>query len=558
MADNIVKAEYLKAIDEDTNTEVLTQFIPPEPLGTDRGGITQEEYEKLLNSASAGDVSQLKEDIGEYDSKLRNAEEVDATEVIADKLIKLKSKEEYNLIGGCYIKQNIPSSVRYIKVSGRSASAEYGYNLGAFYKADGTFISAFGNDNDTSYIDLKVYVPDGASFVYVNQSQISSEKYKKVKFYTVFDVIQNAIQASQDIIKLKVDLHDKANYPKEKKEIELDNLTHGGLIKVDGTILPFNGYEYGYTSAQLGDEFYVTGVSWKNTLPVFAEFDANNNVVYSYTGEDSLSTSEMSRYKEQYFKVQNEKTTRVGFNGAENGEFKLAVKKNAIISVEEYVNPRISKIQADIDELSIIKYGDCVKKPYTFNAKRCDVFGDSIARGWVHWDTSKYPITENNWVKLFCDKVGMTFSNHAIGGSTSSDVLSQITGVGELTSDYVFIAFGVNDWQDAIALDDFRNNVKAICSALKSNFTGIDVIFITPINHANTTPHKTPIADLQVYRNIITEVVLSNEYSVVQGNEFPFPNEKGEYASLVFGDTIHPTEKIGYPIYANSLSAKLN
>lgn len=66
MADNIVKAEYLKAIDEDTNTEVLTQFIPPEPLGTDRGGITQEEYEKLLNSASTDDVSQINEDLGEY------------------------------------------------------------------------------------------------------------------------------------------------------------------------------------------------------------------------------------------------------------------------------------------------------------------------------------------------------------------------------------------------------------------------------------------------------------------------------------------------------------
>lgn len=47
MADNIVKAEYLKAIDEDTNTEVLTQFIPPEPLGTDRGGITKQELEQI-------------------------------------------------------------------------------------------------------------------------------------------------------------------------------------------------------------------------------------------------------------------------------------------------------------------------------------------------------------------------------------------------------------------------------------------------------------------------------------------------------------------------------
>ncbi len=360
-----------------------------------------------------------------------------------------------------------------------------------------------------------------------------------------------------DITALKEDLRDKANSPKDKKEIELDNLTQGGLIKVDGTILPFNGYEYGYTSAQLGDEFYVTGTSWKNTLPVFVEFDVDNNVVRSFTGDDSLSKDEMSTYKEQYFRVQNEKTTRVGFNGAENGEFKLAVKKNTILSVEEYVNQKTSKIYEDVDKLSIIKYGDCVKKPYTFKAKRCDVFGDSIARGWVHWDTTKYPITENNWVKIFCDKVGMTFSNHAVGGSTSNGVLSQITDAGKLISDYVFVAFGVNDWQDAIALNDFRNNVNAICNALKENFTGIDVIFVTPINHAEIIPHKTPIADLQEYRNIITEVALSRGYSVVQGNTFPFPDKNGEYASLVFGDNIHPTEKIGYPIYAKSLLTKI-
>lgn len=430
------------------------------------------------------EIRGLKEDVDEYDSKLRSLVEVDATEVIANKLIKLKSKEEYDLMGSCYIKQNIPSSVRKIKVSGRSASAEYGYSLGAFYKADGTFISAFGNDNDTFYTDLKVDVPDGTAFIYVNQSQIASEKYEKVKFFVVFDVINNMEQSLQDIIELKSNLHNKANSPKDKKEIELDSFTQGGLIKVDGTILPFNGYEYGYTSAQLGDEFYVTGNAWKGTLPVFAEFDANNNVVRSFTGDDSLPMHEESSYKEQYFRVQNEKTTRVGFNGSTSGEFKLSVKKNTLLSVEEYVNKKTSKIYTDVDKLSVIKYGDCVKKPYTFNAKRCDVFGDSIARGWVHWDTTKYPITENNWVKLFCDKVGMTFSNHAVGGSTSKGVLSQITGVGELTSDYVFVAFGVNDWQDAIALNDFRNNVNAICNALKENFTGIDVIFITPINHA--------------------------------------------------------------------------
>lgn len=217
---------------------------------------------------------------------------------------------------------------------------------------------------------------------------------------------------------------------------------------------------------------------------------------------------------------------------------------------EEYINNKKHN-------LSITKYGDCVNNPYTFKGKSCDVFGDSIARGFVHWDTTTHPITENNWVKLFCDKVGMLYSNHAIGGSSSSGVLAQITDAGKLTSDYVFVAFGVNDWQDAIALNDFRNNVNKMCNALKENFTGTDVIFITPINHAEIIPHKTPIADLQEYRNIITEVALSSGYSVVQGNTFPFPDKNGEYASLVFGDNIHPTEKIGYPIYAKSLLTKI-
>lgn len=540
----------IQELPETTGINKEDLLIVEDGQGTKKGTVQQ------LDEALG--VSQLKEDLDEYDSKLRSLVEVDATEVVANKLINLKSKEEYDLMGGCYIKQNIPSSVRKIKVSGRSASAENGYNLGAFYNADGTFISTFGDDNDTLYTDLQVDVPGGTSFIYVNQGQITSEKYEKVKFFVVFDVVNKTEQALQDITELKSNLHDKANGPKDKKEIELDNLTQGGLIKVDGTILPFNGYEYGYTSAQLGDEFYVTGNAWKNTLPVFAEFDANNNVVRAFTGDDSLSKDEPSTYKEQYFRVQSEKTTRVGFNGGENGEFKLAVKKNKILSVEEYVNQKTSKLYADVDKLSVIKYGDCVKKPYTFNAKRCDVFGDSIARGWVHWDTTTHPITENNWVKLFCDKVGMTFTNHAIGGSSSSGVLAQIRDVGKLTSDYVFIAFGVNDWQDAISIDNFRNNVNEMCNALKENFTGIDVIFITPINHAEIIPHETPIADLQEYRNIITEVALSSGYSVVQGNTFPFPDKNGEYASLVFGDNIHPTEKIGYPIYANSLSAKLN
>lgn len=50
MADNIVKAGYLKAIDEDTNTEVLTQFIPPIPSNGDLGGISEEQLKQITKN----------------------------------------------------------------------------------------------------------------------------------------------------------------------------------------------------------------------------------------------------------------------------------------------------------------------------------------------------------------------------------------------------------------------------------------------------------------------------------------------------------------------------
>lgn len=74
------------------------------------------------------ETNSLKEDIANYDSKLRSFEEVDATEVVSGKLINLVNKTEYVSDSSCYIKQNIPSYIRKIKVSGKSASAIYDYD----------------------------------------------------------------------------------------------------------------------------------------------------------------------------------------------------------------------------------------------------------------------------------------------------------------------------------------------------------------------------------------------------------------------------------------------
>lgn len=288
------------------------------------------------------------------------------------------------------------------------------------------------------------------------------------------------------------------------------------------------------------------GVSWKGTYPVVTEFDSEGNVLSYYDG-GSIPPDQKTNYNDYLYRISNTKTVKIGING----------KSSLTVSKPVYGDIDYLKIKESLkffDSQKNKRYSHCVKKPYVFNEKTSDIFGDSIARGWVHWDSETYPITENNWVKLFCDKVGMTYNNHAVGGSTSENVISQINSVSEY-GDYAFFGFGVNDWQRAVSLDAFRSNMKTICDHLKENFKGIDIIFITPINEAGIIPQQTPIAELQDYRNIISEVAMEYGYSVVNGGEFNFPTSdcNQEYINAVFGDNIHPTEKVGYPMYANHL-----
>lgn len=147
---------------------------------------------------------------------MRSFEEVDATEVVSGKLINLVNKTECVSDSSCYIKQNIPSYIRKIKVSGKSASAIYDYDLGAFYGSDDNLISKFGNDESTIYTDLDVDVPKGAKYIYVNQNGTLADVYKKVKFF-------EAIPVNEDINLLKQNVSDnKEDVQNVQKKFEFD------------------------------------------------------------------------------------------------------------------------------------------------------------------------------------------------------------------------------------------------------------------------------------------------------------------------------------------------
>ena len=205
-----------------------------------------------------------------------------------------------------------------------------------------------------------------------------------------------------------------------------------------------------------------------------------------------------------------------------------------------------------------------LKKPYTFQGKSAKFFGDSITYGYTKDDSGSAIKAKNGgYPKVFSDKVGLSFQNLGVSGSLFGDYnnLNKIQDKiydTSLDCDYIFIAGGINDWQCGTPINTFRERLTEVCEYLKNNFTGIDVFFITPINHSGRKPIVTPVAEVQTYRNIITELSLQYGYSVIQGNRINFPtiNNVDSFKTLMFCDNLHPSE-LGYKIYGESLTGIL-
>ena len=207
------------------------------------------------------------------------------------------------------------------------------------------------------------------------------------------------------------------------------------------------------------------------------------------------------------------------------------------------------------NEQSTFNYSHCLQKPYNFNGKSSFWFGDSITEGFTSGSTT----TTNGFPKLFSEHVGMSYQNYGIGGALFTSGFNEVQTIvatiksKELSSDFIFIAGGTNDYGLGVPLSQFKNTVKELCEYLKTNYNG-KVIFITPINRV--APSNDEQATLQEYRNIICEQAMLNGYSVVDGSTFNFPVDEGEYQQAVIPDKLHPSE-LGYVIYKNELATYL-
>ena len=209
------------------------------------------------------------------------------------------------------------------------------------------------------------------------------------------------------------------------------------------------------------------------------------------------------------------------------------------------------------DREEIKYYQDIVEKPYSYSGKTLHFYGDSITLGYLYGGS----ISEHPFPETLCAALGATCSNRGVSGSgfattETSTILAKIQSYGNLdAADVMFIAGGVNDWQEGKTESELRTALDSLCTYLGSNYNG-RVVFITPINEPGRTPNVTPAISLQHVRNIITQAAIKYGYECVQGWRFPFPNanDDSSFKALVFSDNIHPND-LGYSLYAKAVQA---
>lgn len=208
-------------------------------------------------------------------------------------------------------------------------------------------------------------------------------------------------------------------------------------------------------------------------------------------------------------------------------------------------------------------YRHSVRKPISFNNKKCSFIGDSITAGF----TSGTSQTTETYPKLFCEAVGAICDNEAVAGATIKSVsgypylLNQLPHVSD--PDILFVSGGVNDWQLGVNVNDFKTAVYELILQIDTDFPDIPVIWITPINTANPVIVGHPVANLEVYRDLMTQTIVEHDvqhrFSIVQGSLFNFPNEndRSDYIQFAFGDGLHPSESGYENIYTPGLLTAL-
>lgn len=184
-------------------------------------------------------IAKLKEDI----ANIYGWKEITPIEVVEGKLIQLDTKDEYEASNSCYAKTEISNGVKKIKVSGRSASAQYGYGLAAFYDLNLQYISSIASEDSTEYVDKEVTVPNSAKYIIVNFNNMK-EKVKNVSAFMAMPVADE-IKKIDDLCNVNTIQIQKidSNISKIQNKFEFDiEMNIHGILNANPSDSTYIGY----------------------------------------------------------------------------------------------------------------------------------------------------------------------------------------------------------------------------------------------------------------------------------------------------------------------------
>lgn len=225
------------------------------------------------------------------------------------------------------------------------------------------------------------------------------------------------------------------------------------------------------------------------------------------------------------------------------------------------------------------RFLESINKPFNFNNKTLNAFGDSITNG----VTSPGLRAGTPYIKFFADHVNANLLNWSVSGSTLSylaswepgSICDKLEKIGlKNANDYIIISGGTNDFNQNREIGDFSSNdnatvcgaLRKMCDYIKTNLPLQTVIFITPIPYTqayydlnNYINKKNELGyTLEDYRQAIYKIATAYGHSVVDGKTLGMPTSKDAWANLMCDNTdgCHPTAE-GHKLYARSLAGKL-
>ena len=179
--------------------------------------------------------------------------------------------------------------------------------------------------------------------------------------------------------------------------------------------------------------------------------------------------------------------------------------------------------------------------PYTY-ARKFLILGDSITQGYsAATDSLSWA---NRITRMFdADSVIQAIS----GGTFRSSTLDPDV---EFTPDYIFVAYGTNDWSGGSSMEIFKTNAQAYYNKLAELYPNATIIGITPIwrkdNHArNVGEFDDMCAELKT-------IIESVGGYAVNGVDL-VPHDRKYYGEDI---CLHPNNE-GFEFYANNLYEKI-